>query len=719
MPTYFDNDDKAAQQIINHVGKQVFISVPLGIGKPIGLLNALYRLACHDPSIQLTIITALTLARPQLTNELEKRFVEPILKRILKDYEDPLYEIARVQQKLPKNINVIEFYLTHAAYLNNEYVQQHYISSTYTLAVRDAFFRLPINVYAQQVACTEEDANHYSLSCNSDLFPDVEQHIKAEEKKGRKIAIVAEVNTCLPYLHGMAIVNKDQFTDIIDTKTSRALFALPRDEISATDHMIGMYTSTLIKDDGCLQIGIGKISNALANALILRHNNNKIYQMFLDKFNVHEKFGEVIATSGATDIFTKGLYASTEMLSDEYLHLYREGILKKRVYDHTALQKLLNSGEISENITPDMIDILLTHKIINSALTLSDMHFLQRFGIFHEHIQLNDNSIILANGERISNDLANPETKKLIINNCLGDKLKSGKIIHAGFFLGSNYLYSQLNSLTPDELKLIDMTSIARTNKLTWDPALLALQRNNARFVNSCLMLTLSGLVVSDGINNNIEFSGVGGQFDFVSMSHQLENARSIINCRSVRQTKNGIKSNIVWEYTNFTIPRFLRDIVVTEYGIADCRAKVDADIIKSILNIVDSRVQDELLASAKSAGKISKDYRIPELFKNNYPDKYTNLIHNAEFAGYYPPYPFGSDLTEDEQVIAVALLKLKSASSLKIVLLLFKSLFVFNTDKTYERYLQRLDLVNVKSIKDFIYKKLLVYMISRNNMSS
>src|SRR5688572_700453 len=128
MPTHYSDFDIAAKKIVEHVGRKIVIGVPLGIGKPVGFLNALYRLALNDKSIDLTILTGLTLSRPHLQNELEKRFLEPILNRILKDYEDLLYEIARRQEKLPKNIKVIEFYLNPGKYLHNASVQQDYIN---------------------------------------------------------------------------------------------------------------------------------------------------------------------------------------------------------------------------------------------------------------------------------------------------------------------------------------------------------------------------------------------------------------------------------------------------------------------------------------------------------------------------------------------------------------------------------------------------------------
>ncbi len=272
--------------------------------------------------------------------------------------------------------------------------------------------------------------------------------------------------------------------------------------------------------------------------------------------------------------------------------------------------------------------------------------------------------------------------------------------------------YQALNELSEIELSEINMTSVARTNDLLWNPELLTLQRQHARFVNTAMMATLGGAIVSDGLNNLQEVSGVGGQFDFVEMAQKLENARSIINCHSVRKTKNKIKSNIVSQYPNMTIPRHMRDIVVTEYGIADCRSKTDEEIIKTILNVTDSRFQEGLLKQAKRFGKIKKDYQIPEIFKNNYPEKNASIIKEFQEKKFFKPYPFGSDLTDEEMVLAKALLKFKKSSKLKQFGIIITALFSFKNDKPYQSCLKRMQLEHPQNLKEFFYKRLLKQII-------
>lgn len=715
MTTHYDNCNLAAKKIIENVGKTIVIGVPLGIGKPVGLLNALYQLASDDKSIHLTIVTGLTLARPLYTNELEKRLAEPILERLIKNYEDPLYEKARVLQQVPDNIKIIEFFLSTAKYLHNSYVQQNYISSNYTSVVRD-LLHYSVNVIAQQVAVSSSHPDHYSLSCNSDLFDDAIQGLNKFKREGKQIAIVAEVNKNLPFLYGdAAVIKSSVFTDIIDTGRYPALFALPREELSAQDHLVGLYTSSLIKDDSSLQVGIGKLSNAIANALILRHSHNNIYQDLLKQLSAHEKFGQMISSVGSLSTFPIGLYGPTEMLSDEYIQLYQADILKKRVYDNIGLQLLLNLRKITENITPNTLDVLLEQGLINTKITQDNFNFLQKFGILTSDVNYQSGYFILSSGEKIPADLSMPEVKKLIIEKYLGKKLISGKIIHAGFFLGSIDLYQKLNNLSPEELKLIEMTTIDRTNSFHWSYELAQLQHQNARFINSAMMVTLGGVVISDGLNNLQEVSGVGGQFDFVYISQKLKNARSIMIFPAVRKSKQGTTSNIVWNYSNFTVPRFFRDIVVNEYGIADCRSKTDSDIIKAMLNITDSRFQQDLLKTAKKFGKLESHYEIPSIYQNNLPESFAPIIKEFQLKGYCKPYPFGSDLTEDEQVIANALLSLKNFSKLKLFYLMLTSLFFMKSDAKFEKYLTRMNLQNPRNFKEFLYKKILKRSIKLN----
>jgi hypothetical protein len=121
-------------------------------------------------------------------------------------------------------------------------------------------------------------------------------------------------------------------------------------------------------------------------------------------------------------------------------------------------------------------------------------------------------------------------------------------------------------------------------------------------------------------------------------------------------------QSNIRWNYGHETIPRHLRDIIVTEYGVADLRGKSDAEVIAAMLQVTDSRFQAELARQAKEAGKLPKDFEIPIAFRDNLPERIAGALKPARDAGLLPSFPFGSDFTDVEQRLIPALELLRDA---------------------------------------------------------
>jgi hypothetical protein len=214
-----------------------------------------------------------------------------------------------------------------------------------------------------------------------------------------------------------------------------------------------------------------------------------------------------------------------------------------------------------------------------------------------------------------------------------------------------------------------------------------------ARFINNAMMATLLGAVVSDGLDNGQVVSGVGGQYNFVAQSFALEDARSIIMLRATRDAKRRTTSNIRWNYGHTTIPRHLRDVVVTEYGIADLRGKTDRDVIAAMIAIADSRFQDELLRQAKDAGKIERGFELPAHCRDHTPERIARALAPAREQGLLPPFPFGTDFTAIEQRLLPALALLRSASPLRLATLLARGFFSATPSKDTRDCLARMDL--------------------------
>ena len=283
-----------------------------------------------------------------------------------------------------------------------------------------------------------------------------------------------------------------------------------------------------------------------------------------------------------------------------------------------------------------------------------------------------------------------------------------GAVLHAAFFLGPKSFYRALREMTPEQIARIQMMPVSFTNELYGGEDTKRRARVDARFVNNVMIATLMGAAVSDGLENGQVVSGVGGQYNFVAQAFALPGARSILTLEATRHSRAGLESNIRWSYGHGTIPRHLRDIVVTEYGVADLRGKSDADVIAAMLKVTDSRFQDELAHRAKDAGKLPTDFQIPKAFRSNTPDRIKKALQPARQEGLLPPFPFGSDFTEVEQRLIPALERLQEAqrSPAHLAALLWQGLTQRSRPADVE-CLARLGLDKPVSWRDSIYRAL------------
>jgi hypothetical protein len=237
-----------------------------------------------------------------------------------------------------------------------------------------------------------------------------------------------------------------------------------------------------------------------------------------------------------------------------------------------------------------------------------------------------------------------------------------GVRLHGAFFLGPKSLYRALREMPEEQLARIQMMPVSFTNELYGDEEAKRRARISARFVNNAMMATLMGAAVSDGLDNGQVVSGVGGQYNFVAQAFALEGARSVLTLEATRQAGSKTDSNIRWSYGHETIPRHLRDVFVTEYGVADVRGRSDAETIAAMLSVTDSRFQDELAKIAKDAGKLPKGFEIPPAHRENFPERIAQAVKPAREAGLLPSFPFGSDFTAVEQRLIPALQLLREA---------------------------------------------------------
>lgn len=614
--------------LLQRCGSDLRIGLPLGLGKPIRLVNALYRRAREDDGIRLTFYTALTLERPAVPSGLEGRLAGPVIERLYDGYPALEHQRDLRAGRLPPNVAVHEFFFTPARMLDCPPAQRAYLASNYTHVARDMMDR-GANVILQLVARTND--GRYSLSCNPDVTLDL---VAMARRAGHPLTVVGQVHRDLPFMEGDAAVPADYFDVLLDEPEEFTLFPLPRQPVSVAEHRIGLNASALIRDGGTLQVGIGALADAVTHALILRQRDNGFYRRRLEACDVTARFGDTIERVGGTGPFEQGLYGCSEMLVDGFLHLIEAGVVKRP------------AG---------------------------------------------------------------------------GDGEDAEVILHGGFFLGPPDFYRALRELDPALRRRIHMTSVGRINQLYGDEARRREQRRDARFVNSCLKVSLLGSVISDALDDHRVLSGVGGQYNFVAMAHALPDGRSVILARSTRRKGRQLESNLVWDYGHITIPRHLRDIVVTEYGIADLRGRTDEECIQRLLCIADSTFQESLRRDAVRAGKLDPNWRIPDAYRHNTTARLRDEAADREVRGRFPDYPLGSELDETEQRLARALKRLgdrMERSRLKLWPVL-QALAKGGSDPAWQPCLERMGLAEPRTLRERLERRIVLGALKWNNKKS
>jgi acyl-CoA hydrolase len=715
-PVRYTSPEECVEATLSRVGKHVVLGLPVAIGKPNGLVNAFVARALADPSIRLTIVTALSLRKPRWRSDLERRLVEPLAQRLFGAYPELEYVRLIEQGRLPANIEVVEFFLEPGAWLDSEELQQNYLSSNYTHVARDAL-RRGLNVIAQLVArppAGEAPAGLLSLGANPDLTADLLPQIAQMRASGRPFALIGQIHSELPFMYGDALVAADTFDFLLDDPGTR-LFCPPNAPIPRPEYSIALNVSTLVRDGGTLQLGIGELGDAIVYALQLRHQQPAIYRDVVESFGLLARHRRLIETEGGTAPFERGLYGCSEMLADGFLDLFRSGVLKRCVYASAKLQRLLDEGHIDEQVSERTLAALVEGGM--RRMSFVDFHEFRDIGLFREDVEYDRGMLVAPDGAQLRANFDDPEQRRQIARTCLGERLRNGIVADAGFFFGPKKFYEELRTMPVAQRRLFAMRAISFVNELyghEWE--LKVAQRRHARFINTTMMVTGLGAAVSDALADGRVVSGVGGQYNFVAMAHALPEARSILCLRATRDSRGEVSSSIPWSYGHVTIPRHLRDIVVTEYGIADLRGRTDREVVEALLAIMDSRFQAGFVADAQRAGKLPRDYRIPDAVRNNHPQRLQERFAPWRARDLFQDLPFGSDITAEEVVLTKALRGLKAAThSLPgKVNATLRALFADASAPKLQPYLARMALTSPQSFGERLQRGLVAVALER-----
>ncbi len=131
------------------------------------------------------------------------------------------------------------------------------------------------------------------------------------------------------------------------------------------------------------------------------------------------------------------------------------------------------------------------------------------------------------------------------------------------------------------------------------DPAVIA---RNDRFIsiNATIEVDLLGQCNSEYLGDT-QYSGTGGQLDFVRGAFNSKGGKSIIAFRST--AKNGEVSRIVPSLESgavVTVPRMDTQYLATEYGVTQLKGKSTRDRALEIINLAHPKFRDGLLREAE-----------------------------------------------------------------------------------------------------------------------
>jgi 4-hydroxybutyrate CoA-transferase len=164
------------------------------------------------------------------------------------------------------------------------------------------------------------------------------------------------------------------------------------------------------------------------------------------------------------------------------------------------------------------------------------------------------------------------------------NNLNPGKLT-ATFLMGTKRLYDFVNNNQNVVMRPVDYT-----NKIS-----IAGQVNRLISINSAIQVDLYGQVCADTMGFQ-QFSGVGGQVDFVRASSISKDGKSIVALPSTNKKKTA--SRIVSQlYEGACVTTSRNDVhyIITEYGIADLRGKTVRQRAHSLIGVAHPDFRDRL----------------------------------------------------------------------------------------------------------------------------
>lgn len=263
--------------------------------------------------------------------------------------------------------------------------------------------------------------------------------------------------------------------------------------------------------------------------------------------------------------------------NDALIHVSRFDVMVEANDPLTELPPIISS-EIDVNIgrhiaamIPDGATLQIGVGGIPNAV-MSQLHS-------HKHLGLHTEAITEGAVELIKRGVIDNSRKKILPHFSV-----------ASMAVGTRRLYDFI-----DNYPQLQMLDVAYTN----NPQIIA-QNPDVRTVNSAIEVDLTGQIVSDSIGERV-FSGAGGQHDFMCGGAICHSGKTFIALPST--TSRG-ETKIVENITcggGVVSTRAQAQYIVTEYGIAELRAKSLPERARALINIAHPNHREVLERAARA----------------------------------------------------------------------------------------------------------------------
>ena len=181
---------------------------------------------------------------------------------------------------------------------------------------------------------------------------------------------------------------------------------------------------------------------------------------------------------------------------------------------------------------------------------------------------------------------------------CITGRYKTtdpGKIVYT-FAMGTKKLYDFLDGNPDCLLAPVDYTN---------DPYIIA-KNDNMVCLNNAIEVDLYGQVASE-TSGTRQISGTGGQLDFIQAATRSKNGKGLICLSSTFTDGEGKLHSRILPHLGpcqiVTVPRSYCQFVITEYGIADLRAKTTWERAEELISIAHPAFREALIRQAEEQG--------------------------------------------------------------------------------------------------------------------